>query len=549
MPQNSAIPPKSIAERHLSFTVHGGAGNTYSNTVSNPVTSANAANAPLQCRYISIANIADLTSPGTVDGGTLVTGDVVCLAYQSTASENGIYVTNSSGELIRSGVALTPLALINVIEGTKWAETQWKITNAETFVVGTDDITIEPNGLQKAGISGSYNGGRLNISAGTGISLSPSGIDPFSNQVQIVNSGVTAINGQTGALSFSVISAGFSIGNPSSGVISFSNDGVTSLNGGAGGMTIAAGTGVTVNRSGNTITVGSTGVAGFGSVVVEDFVSNGTWTKPPGAKLVVVLAIGGGGGGASGECRGAGLIRKGGGGAGAGQRICRAFAAAVFGATADVIIGAGGAGGAGVTSGNGANGSYGTETIFNDGGTVLLTAQGGNHGVGGATPAGADGLPMFYEFIATTAPDGGDSSDGTANAANPADSYYLSGSGGGGGSIGTDGTRYHGGKGSKVNWTVGTGTSLIAAGNYGDSEGEDGGNGTTGTVGAAYLASSGAGGGASGDDAGTIDGGNGGNGSDYGAGGGGGGAATTGATSGAGGNGADGFLRVITYCG
>lgn len=420
-------------------------------------------------------------------------------------------------------------------------------------IVGATGISVGAVGLetsiQNTGVI-TLNGknSTLTISSDAGIQI----LDLTPSIIGIKNTGVLTVNSANGEITLNGEVGGIGVSTVS-GVITFTNLGVKKLTVAgedlAGNVTIEGTGGITLERVSSALLRIGLSLEDVGSVHIWDTTTDDEWTKPAGAKLVLVLAIAGGGGGASGECRDAGLIRKGGGGGAAGQRAFRLFSASILDETVNVVIGSGGTGGAGVTSGNGNSGSYGTETIFNDGETINLTAQGGNHGIGGGFPVGGDGILSFYEFVSVQPPAAGDPSDGTANAANPADSYYLSAPAGGGGSIGTDGTRYHGGKGGKVNFTVGSGTTLIAGGDYGVSEGENGNNGSTGTIGHAYQVSSGGGGGASGDNAGTIDGGNGGNGSDYGAGGGGGGAATTGATSGNGGNGAGGYCLVITICG
>jgi hypothetical protein len=540
MPLNEGIKPKSISARHLTESLKLG-GNTYEATVLPETGGTAAATMPLSARYAYSTNVSDLTTPATPDGTSLVTGDVVLLPLQSTASENGLYVVNGSGELERSAQPLTPLAVINVAEGTKWAETQFKITNNVNFVVGTDDITIKPNGLQKAGIAGSYNAGRLNISAGTGISLSPSGIDSFSNQVQISNSGVTSLTGETGGIG---VSAG-------TGAVTVTNLGVKKITADSTDFTgnvslTSPDASITINASGSTIELTTTS-GGGGSVDIQDFAASGTWTKPAGAHYVIVIAIGAGGGGGSGARGAAGNNHSGGGGGATGQTIIAEFISSDCGATETVTIGGGGNGGA-AKSANGA-GNDG-----NDGGTTsfgsLLTALGGNKGLGGiisgVTQAnGGATVQCYNRFSNRTSSQGGASASNALYASNVADIVLMSSAGGGGGTISSSGTLRNPATGGNV--LSASGSTICAAGSATITAGANGGNGNSSNT---YLVSSGGGGGAGGDSGGTVAGGTGGNGgAQYGGGGGGGGSSVTGANSGGGGNGADGFLRVITYCG
>jgi len=539
MPLNEGIKPKSISARHLTESLRLG-GNTYEATVLPETGGTAAATMPLSARYAYSANVSDLTAPATPDGTSLVTGDVVLLPLQSTASENGLYVVNGSGELERSAQPLTPLAVINVAEGTKWAETQFKITNSENFVVGTDDITIKPNGLQKAGISGSYNAGRLNISAGTGVSLSPSGIDSFSNQVQISNSGVTSLTGETGGIG---VSAG-------TGAVTVTNLGVKKITADStdftGNISLSSpDASITINASGSTIEL--TTSSGGGSVDIQDFAASDTWTKPSGAHYVIVTAIGAGGGGGSGARGAAGNNHSGGGGGATGQIVIAEFASSDCGATETVTVGGGGGGGAAKSAdGAGNDGNDGGDSSFGS----LLVALGGNKGLGGiisgvGSANGGASRTSYNRFTSRGSSQGGGSASNASNAANVADIALMSSAGGGGGTISSAGTSRNPAAAGNVLST--NGSTICAAGSASITAGSNGGNGNSSNV---YLVASGGGGGAGGNSTGTVGGGNGGNGgAQYGSGGGGGGSSVTGANSGAGGNGADGFLRVITYCG
>jgi hypothetical protein len=123
-----------------------------------------------------------LENGDTLDGVTLATGDRVLVKNQSTASENGIYVVQSSGAAVRatdfdgtgevSGGAFT-----FVEEGTVNADSGWVVTSNGAITVGTDAIAwvqfsgagqiTAGNGLTKSGntIDAVGTAGRISVSS------------------------------------------------------------------------------------------------------------------------------------------------------------------------------------------------------------------------------------------------------------------------------------------------------------------------------------------------------------------------------------------------
>lgn len=123
----------------------------------------------------------------SVDGLTLATNDRILIKNQSTASENGIYIVQSSGAPLRAadfdtGSNVTGV-VIRVTEGTRNATTGWVVINAAgSDIVGTSALTFQQ--FSGTGVDGNVIGPA---------SSTTNAIAKYSNTTgaAIANSGVT----------------------------------------------------------------------------------------------------------------------------------------------------------------------------------------------------------------------------------------------------------------------------------------------------------------------------------------------------------------------
>lgn len=143
---------------------------------------AGAGNAPFaSVRAMATGNVT-VSNPGTAvfDTVTLTGGDRLLLASQSTASQNGIYVFNSSGTALTRAVDMDASAeaiagkQVWVSEGSANADSAWAITNDGTITLGTTGLVYaQVSGLGQvvAGNGLTKTGNILDVNVGAGVAI------------------------------------------------------------------------------------------------------------------------------------------------------------------------------------------------------------------------------------------------------------------------------------------------------------------------------------------------------------------------------------------
>jgi len=98
------------------------------------------------CRLVATANVPALTGAVVIDGVT-TSADRVLLTAQTTASANGIYLTNASGAWARAADADTSADVTSgmytfITAGTANADSGWALITPDPIVLGTTALTF-----------------------------------------------------------------------------------------------------------------------------------------------------------------------------------------------------------------------------------------------------------------------------------------------------------------------------------------------------------------------------------------------------------------------
>lgn len=304
-----------------------------------------------------------------------------------------VVINQSNAAVVLKGAATTGATLV---AGEK-AVVAWNgsdfVTVASSVFSGT--VPVASGGTGQT----TYTNGQLLIGNTTGNTLTKATLT--------AGSGVTITNG-TGSITIAATGSGGTVTNvgtsngpaPINGLTltggPITGSGTVTLGGGVNVSTITTGilpvanggTGVNAaGTSGNVLTSNGTAwVSQAGAVAsnIQTFSATGTYTKPTGAKFVMVEIWGAGGGGSGGS-----QPNVGGTGGGGGAYVTRTYAAPEVGATETVTIGAGGPGGGSSSPGTDGGISNFGSLLFAGGGTSGLMPGGGGTGglIGGVTPS------------------------------------------------------------------------------------------------------------------------------------------------------------------
>lgn len=335
-----------------------------------------------------------------------------------------------SGDIIRGGTTVSGLTVTgttaNFTSGNFSTQVSGAVVKAPAGTAGTPSLQVGTGASVSPGLYG-VNTDELGISTGGASRV----VFDSTGQLRVVaggsaNAPALVVNNDIDTGIFSTAANEFAISTSGTEKLRFNASGAIGISGanyGTSGQVLASN--------------GPSGAPSWqtaAAVNVQQFTSNGTWTKPAGTSYVLVELWGGGGGGQRGDRASVGLSRKGGGGGGGGAYIDRTFIATGLTSTVSVTVGAGGAGGAAATVDNTLDGGVGTSGGTSSFGSYI-SASGGAGGSGNT--GGRGGYIISGSFGASNLYDGGLGNNGgtTTTGGDSVNAHsFFGGCGGNGGS-------------------------------------------------------------------------------------------------------------------
>ena len=136
-------------------------------------------------RVASTANLTLATPGATIDGVTLISGDLVLLKDQTTGSQNGLYVwTGAAVALTRATIADTSAEVraglfVFVSEGTASGNNGFTLTTDDPITLGTTALVFTQSsgaGQVTAGLGLTKTGNSIDIGSGAGITVNADNI-------------------------------------------------------------------------------------------------------------------------------------------------------------------------------------------------------------------------------------------------------------------------------------------------------------------------------------------------------------------------------------
>jgi len=197
--------------------------------------------------------VASTSSGSVVDGVTLATGDRLLVKNQSTGSENGIYVVQATGALVRatdfdSTAEVTPGAFTFVEEGTVNADSGWVVTTNGTITVGSTALSF----AQFSG-AGSITAGDGLTKTGNELDVNTDATTTYingSNQVAVKSSGTsgqTLLSQGSGSAAWGALN--LASGSAVTGTLPIGNGGTNATTAADARTQLASGTGGTTGSA------------------------------------------------------------------------------------------------------------------------------------------------------------------------------------------------------------------------------------------------------------------------------------------------------------